>query len=234
MLLAYLDESYTPECYYIAALIVPEASAAPLTEALDRIVQKVAAQHPGFDAEAELHAHHLVAGKGEWAPVRQMLRVRIGVYQDSLRAIVDHGAELIVRGVDVPRLQRRYTDPDHPHSLVLTFLIERVDDYARAKGQLALMIADEIDQMDEHRRNLWFVQRNGTWGYRARPIKNIVDTLHFTPSKASRLLQAADLAVFLYRRRQTHTETDARAERQWEILWKMLQPIIAYHGCWRP
>lgn len=234
MLLAYLDESYTQERYYIAALIVPEASARPLTDELDQIVRKVADQHPGLDAEAELHAHQLVTGKGDWAAIRQKLRVRIGVYQAALRAIGDHEAKLIVRGVDIPRLRQRYPQPDHPHTLVLTFLIERVDDYARAAGELVLMIADEIDQMDVHRRNLWLVHRGGTWGYRARPIRHIVDTLHFAPSNASRLLQAADLAVYLYRRRHTHIETDERGEREWEILWQRLRPIIAYDGCWMP
>jgi Protein of unknown function (DUF3800) len=141
---------------------------------------------------------------------------------------------VIVRGLDIAAQHRRYAMPDHPHTVVLTHLIERVYDHARATGELTLMIADEIDRMDEHRRNLWFLQRNGTWGWRARPITNIVDTLHFAPSKASRLLQAADLAVYLYRRRHTHTETDPRAERTWESLWRSLEPAIVHGHCWIP
>jgi hypothetical protein len=76
MLLAYLDESYTPERYYIAALIVPEVSAQQLTSALDHIVEKVGLQHPPLDPDAELHAHQLVTAKGDWAPLRPMLRAR--------------------------------------------------------------------------------------------------------------------------------------------------------------
>lgn len=234
MLLAYLDESYTKERYYVGALIVPDTSAQPITDALDEIVRNAAAQHPAVSPEAELHAYELVGGKGDWGPIHPKHRVRIAVYQDALQAMADHGAKLIVRGVDIPRLNQRYTAPDHPHNVVLTHLIERVDDYARDKDELALMIADEIDQEDEHRRNLWFLQRNGTWGWRARPINQIVDTLHFAPSKSSRLLQAADLAVYLYRRRRTHKETDARAERAYADLEARLQPMLAHHHCWMP
>jgi uncharacterized protein DUF3800 len=234
VLLAYLDESYTLERYYMGALIVPEDSAIPLTAALDDIVTKTATTCPDLSPEAELHAYELTGGKGDWAPTRPMLRLRIGVYRDALRAIADHDAELIVRGVDITRLNRRYATPDHPHSVVLTHLIERVDDHAKSMGEWALMIADEVDREDEHRRNLWLLQRNGTWGWRARPIDQIVDTLHFAPSKASRLLQAADLAVYLYRRRQTHTETDARAEHAWAELADILQPTIVHSHCWEP
>lgn len=234
VLLAYLDESYTQERYYMGALLVPEESAISLTAALDDIVTTVTRHCPELSPEAELHAYELTGGKGDWVPTKQMLRLRIGVYRDALRAIADHDAKLIMRGVDIPRLNERYAAPDHPHSVVLMHLIERVNDHAELRGERVLMIADEIDQEDEHRRSLWQLQRTGTWGWRARPIEMIVDTLHFAPSKASRLLQAADLAVYLYRRRRTHTETDGRAERAWSDLEDILQPVIVHSHCWMP
>lgn len=234
VLLTYLDESYTQERYYIGGLIVPEASAIPLTAALDAVVGKVATQHAGVSRQAELHAYDLTGGKCDWTAVRDKLRVRIGVYREALQAIADHDARLVVRGVDVPRLHQRYGPQEHPHGVVLMHTIERVNDYAKTKGQLTLLIADEIDQMDEHRRGLWSHQRYGTWGWRARPIDHVVDTLHFAPSKATRLLQAADLAVFLYRRRRTVTETDARAERVWSDLENLLEPTIVHRHCWKP
>jgi hypothetical protein len=117
---------------------------------------------------------------------------------------------------------------------VLGHLVERVNDFAQAHDKLVLLIADEIDQHDTYRRNLWSYQRNGTWGYRARAIDRIVDTLYFAPSNVSRLLQAADLVTYLYRRRDGHQETDPRAEREWATLWGRLAPVVQHAHCWMP
>jgi hypothetical protein len=234
VLLAYVDESYTTERYFLAAVVVPEASARPLTSALDTLVAKAALAYPGLPTAAELHAHDLVNARRDWAALRPMLRARIGVYNDAIQAVVDHRAQVIVRGVDIPRLRARYPTPAHPHSVVLGHLIERVDEYAAARNELALMIADEIDQQDAHRRDLWSYQRLGTWGYRGHAITRIVDTLHFAPSESSRLLQAADLVAFLYRRVHAHTETDPRAAREWASTWARLFPAVSHSWCWQP
>jgi hypothetical protein len=234
VLLAYVDESYTTERYYMAAAVVPEASARPLTTALDQVVAKAAVAYGGLDLQAELHAHDLVNARRDWTSLKPALRARIGIYNDAIQALVDHDVHVIVRGVDITRLRARYTLPDHPHSVVLSHLIERIDEYATDRAELALMIADEIDQQDAHRRDLWSYQRIGTLGYRSRTITRIVDTLHFAPSKASRLLQAADLVAYLYRRVHAHTETDPRAAREWSSTWTRLLPAVGHSWCWRP
>jgi hypothetical protein len=85
------------------------------------------------------------------------------------------------------------------------YVMERINEYTQVvesdAGQptSALLIADEIDRHDEYRRDLWMGQRGGTWGYKAQVLDHIIDTLHFTPSRSSRLLQAADVSTFLYR-----------------------------------
>ncbi len=58
--------------------------------------------------------------------------------------------------------------------------------------------------------------------------------LHFAPSRDSRLLQAADLIAFLYRRRTTHVEPDARAVRANDQLWALIAPKVAHDWTWRP
>lgn len=234
MLLAYLDESYTDNRYYMGAVLVPEAMARPLTQDLDEIVARAVAGVSGMTPEAELHAYEIVSGKKAWAPLRPGLRARIGVYHAAIQAVRDRGCSVILRGVDVDRLNQRYSTPEDAHGLVLGHLIERINDFAQDRDEQVLMIADEIDLHDTYRRNLWYYQRNGTWGYRARAIDRIVDTLHFAPSSASRLLQAADLATYLYRRRNGHEETDPRAEREWDRLWERIAPAVQHARCWVP
>jgi hypothetical protein len=234
VLLAYVDESYSTQRYYMAAVVLTGGGAQRLTKSLDEIVSRAVQDIPEMSELTELHAHEIVTGKKGWAPLRPQLRTRIGVYRAALTAIVDSGAAIILRGIDFPRLKNRYQEPDNPHSLVLGHLIERVNDLAVERDELAVMFADEVDQHDTYRRNLWFFQRSGTWGYRARPIDRVVDTLYFAPSNVSRLLQAADLVAYLYRRHHEHVETDARAQREWDAMWDQIAPAVHHMNCWMP
>ena len=234
MLLTYLDESYTKTRYLIAALLVPDTDARSLTVALDKVVARAAWEYE-VSSEAELHAHDIFAGKGDWKRLATMVRARIGVYNKALRAIADHDVTVIIRSVDIPGLDRRYRGShDHPHSVVLTHLIERIDEYAAAAGERTILIADEVDAQDSYRRDLWHYQRSRTWGYRARKIERVLDTIHFAPSSSSRLVQAADLVAFLARRIETHVETDERAKRANDALWARIEPRINHNWCWWP
>jgi hypothetical protein len=235
VLLTYVDESYTKERYFIAALLVPDTQASSLARALDRIVEEACYTYGQIDSRAELHGYDLVSGKGDWLRLAPQIRVRIGIYNKALQAIADHDVSVIIRSVDIPRLDRRYASGhDHPHSIVLTHLLERIDECAGAKGELALVIADEVNDQDDYRRDLWDYQRSGTWGYRSSKLTRIVDTIHFAPSRASRLVQAADLIAYMARRIRTHVETDERAKRANTALWARLQPKIYHEWCWYP
>ena len=66
------------------------------------------------------------------------------MYDKAFQAIADHDVTVIIRSVNIQGLDRRYpSGHDHPHSVVLTHLIERVDEYACILfGERALVIAD--------------------------------------------------------------------------------------------
>ncbi len=233
MLLAYLDESCTRERYYMAAVVVPEDQARPLALALDHVVL-AAAKAYGTSERAELHGHAIMQGKDDWAALSSMVRARIGVFDKALRAIGAHDVEVICCGVDTVRLQERYVRPDNPHRVVLQHLMEQVDLRAKRQQQAALLIADEVSDEDDHRQDLWTYQHEGTPGYLSSNLDAVVDTLHFAPSAASRLLQAADLAAYLHRRRETHTETDSRAKTASDRMWSHIRPRIVHRRCWGP
>ena len=235
VLLAYVDESYTKERYFIVALLVPDTEASLLASALDTIVEEASYTYGRIDTRAELHGYDLVAGKGDWLRLAEQIRVRIGIYNKAFQAIADRNVHVIIRSVDIPGLDRRYPNGhDHPHSIVLAHLLERVDDCAARQDQFALVIADEISEQDDYRRDLWGYQRSGTWGYRARKLTRIVDTIHFAPSRASRLVQAADLIAYMARRTATHIETDERAKNANSALWARIEPKIHHNRCWFP
>lgn len=237
MLLTYLDESYTKERYFIGALLVPDSEARSLTKALDDVVEKASSSYGSrvVRSEAELHGYDLVNAKADWVGLASQVRSRIGIYNEAMQAIADHDVRVIVRSVDIPGLDARHPNGhDHPHSVVLTHLIERVDEYAEKVDDRALLIADEVDGQADYRRDLWNYQRLWTWGYRSRQITRVVDTLHFAPSTSSRLVQAADLVTFMARRIAVHPETDPRAARANQALWERIGPRVIHNGCWYP
>jgi hypothetical protein len=234
-----VDESYSKQSYYIAALLCPEAEALSLTRALDDVVQKVAADFPGLSAESELHGYDLLQGKRDWDPLTRQVRARIDVYGSAFQAIADHDVRIVIRGVDTAKLCARYRGiAADPHSVVLTHLLERVDAYAERTDELALVIADEPGQHDQqlqYRADLTRYRAEGTWGYRGRVITRIVDTLHFAPSSASRLVQAADLIVFMHNRiENTAPGSDERAARTNEALWRRIESRIEHSYHWHP
>ena len=236
MLLAYIDESHDRSTYWLVGLVCPEHTIASLTRALDAVVLKAADAYDGVSPQAELHGHDLFQGKRDWAALEKMPRARIGVYNDAFVAIANHAADVLLRGVNVQGLNDRYGRQRKPHDVTLEHLLERLDENAahRHNGQPLLVIADEIDRTDVHRRNLWRFQRVATSGYRSRQLIHIVDTMHFVPSDASRLVQAADLIVFLKRRRYADLDTDKRARRANERLWQRIEPRIVHEHCWWP
>jgi hypothetical protein len=231
VLLAYVDESYSSDWYYMAAMLCDGPGAQASTAALDAVVVKAV---KAFDVpeDAELHGYELFNGSGWWKGVP--VRARIGVYNEAFAAIGAHCAALVLRGMNVAGQRRRYADPNPPHQVVLQHPLERIDEHAVDEDEHVLVIADEVGEQSKHRSDLNGYLRYGTHGYRGRRLTRIVDTMHFAPSSASRLVQAIDLVVFLYRRIQTHTETDARATRANTALWARIEHRISHQHCWCP
>jgi hypothetical protein len=99
-----------------------------------------------------------------------------------------------------------------------------------------LIIADEIAQDDQRqcRDDLRFYRQSGTNGYRRRRLTQIIDTLHFAPSRASRLVQAADMVAFLARRILCKEDNDPRAIAANERLWASVEPRVTHCWCWKP
>jgi hypothetical protein len=232
MLLAYVDESYADDWYAIAALLVDGPAAVTLTAELDRVAAS-AAQAYGLVDGVELHGHEIFHGGGAWSGVP--VRARVGVFDDVVEAVAGQNVRVIARAMDVVGQRARYrAAAEAPHSVVLQHLLERVDECVTGLGSYALVIADEMDGQAKHRTDLSSYREVGTSGYRHRKLTRIVDTLHFAPSHASRLVQAADVITFLYRRVFTHQETDQRSRRAKVKMWERLVPRVHHQLCWFP
>jgi hypothetical protein len=231
LVLAYVDESYTTDRFYLGAVIVDGAAGKQIDASLSAIMKDYEGQF-GLTAATEMHGNPMFQGKGEWANVPT--RVRINMYTRAMAAVGSSGAQIILRGMNVRRQRERYVTAHPPHEVVLGHLLERVNGYARVNNSHALVLADEVHTMERHRTNFRAFRAEGTPGYRPSTLQQLIDTIHFAPSYHSRLLQAADLVTFMHRRRCTHTERDARAQVANDAIWAHVEPAIFHELCWEP
>lgn len=223
MLLAYIDESYDRDEYWLSALVVPNEVALQLQNKLDAVVRDATLSF-GIPLNAELHGHPLLHAKEVWEPMKEAVRARINVYSAALHAIADcEGIQIVMAGINVPRLNRRYTAPHHPHREALDRLTQSVNALAGERGTDFLAIADEIDESDTLRASYWDMQRLDTLSRYGGKLNRAVDALHFAPSNHSRLLQAADLVSFLHFRIRRTPVTDLRSAKASADLWDIVE-----------
>lgn len=215
----------------MAALVIDGPAAVSLTDALD-LVAANAAKAFDLEPDIELHGFEIFQRGGRWRNVPP--RARVAVFDKVVDAVASRDLRVITRAVDIVGQRARYPQPEHPHSVVLQHLLERIDECVRALGDYALVIADEVDGQAKHRADLSRYKVMGTTGYPQRRLTRIVDTLHFAPSHASRLVQAVDIIAFLYRRAFTHVESDERARKAKVAMWERLRPRVEHDHCWFP
>jgi hypothetical protein len=169
--LAYLDESYTRDFYFIGAVVVDDLSAPPLQQALDEVAERARSAYlPQAPAPLELHGNHMFQGTQEWDPIKNQIRALISVYEQAMQAIGAQDVHIFLRGLDRTRHRARYQVPRPEHEVVLQHLLERLDDFGRQHDEQILVIADEIADADRHRTNLHDFRLTGTPGYRSSQL----------------------------------------------------------------
>lgn len=123
MLLAYVDESYSKDFFFLGALVVEDGyQATAIEQGLDSLL--IEFQDSGaakVEPEVELHGKELFHGEGGWAGVP--VRSRIAIYRRALGVVAASGAEFYLRGLNCRRQRERYSDPWPPHEVVLDFLL---------------------------------------------------------------------------------------------------------------
>ncbi|QYF73321.1 DUF3800 domain-containing protein [Cryobacterium sp. PAMC25264] len=235
MLIAYLDESYNKDFYYIAAAVAPVEAWEELEISFAEIKRKTSDAH-GTPIDAELHGHEIMGGEGEWAPLRGKHREAAGIYIAALRQARAAGISYLFRGVDINRLNARYKYPEQPHSVVLGHLLERIDDHAHKcrETDQVIVVADQVATQDVHKKQFEGYQLTGTPGYRSNKLARISTPINFASSRHSAGLQAADLAAYLHHRRNTVVENHPAARSAMRRLVKEVLPSTVHDWTWIP
>lgn len=226
MLYAFIDESERNEEYYfLGALVGTGDQVLALAADMDKILMKHSDSFPALSLETEYHAHEMMAGRGDWRKIP--LRLRFGILHEALQAISESGAAVYIEGVDIQRqIARGYTYVTPARELAFGYILERINEHAERKGTTVKVVADDHHTAAASRSDFTTYQQWGTFGYRSSKLQAISDNVDFIDSKSSRALQAADLATYLYNRRQTHMETNHKAHEQKVLMWRKLGPAV--------
>jgi Protein of unknown function (DUF3800) len=231
---AYVDESYDEEFHWVLALLIGHESVNHGHRALRDAMLEVEDSFPTIDSDrVELHGYDIFHGEGAYSGLEP--RVRVWIYDKAITALAASDYHVILRGVNKPGLRRRYDDFAHPHRVCMAHLIERIDEFCAERGSHALVVADEHSETQTALlSDLRVFQERGTWGYRARRVERVIDTIHFVPSDTNRLIQGADLAAFISRRFLSHEETDAQNKAAVLRLWLPIHQRTFHQWCWHP
>jgi hypothetical protein len=224
---AYVDETFNDAAYWICALLVHVDRIRSAQTALDDVVSRWGVEFE-VDTRAELHGGDLWHGSGAFAGVPP--RVRRGICDDALDALVAAEPRIILRGV--ARRQLRYANP---HRIAWRYTIETVDEEMTKVAGRALVVADEHETEAALRGDIVEYVAGTTGGWKPRPITRVLPGLRFSNSNENRLLQAADLAAFLHQRRtNVPIESNARAQGARESQWRKLANWVVVDRLWTP
>lgn len=236
MLIAYLDESYNRDFYFIGAAIADEGAWERVEASYDAIRAATRERHSVPDG-AEFHGHELMGGNGDWGALRGKHREAAGIYTAVLETNRAAGVHYIFRGVDVTRLNARYSYPEPPHTVVLGHLLERINDYAQLHSfsTQVIVIADEIATQDDHQAQFKAYQELGTGGYRSSRLGHISAPINFASSHLTPGLQAVDMATYVHRRAATPGQRQhPKAQRVTDRLTDIIYPSTQHRHIWFP
>ena len=232
VLLAYADESFSKRFFFIVAVIATPEQVKSLSDALDDYVNLLAAEHAEIRGHEELHGYEVFHGNAGWTVLGA--RQRVKVFIDVFRIIAESGVRIAIRGLDIAAQRKRYSNPHPPYSVVLTKIFEKIQSVASQEDDLALLICDEYHEDDRHRKLLTSYRKWRTPTSSSMKIDRIIDTIHFTPSHESRLIQAADMIAFVRLRRSTITSPDPREATAIKNLWESISNQIIVDYIWSP
>jgi Protein of unknown function (DUF3800) len=212
-LLFHCDESYDRRFHLHLGVLSTGAQAAAAERSVRRLLRQVRRE---LDVSVkELHGQPLLDQKGPWASVD--LDACIDVCHRSLEIIVDHELEVLYRGINVAKYRRKYTASTDPRRDAFKFVFEDLLTMhllrrCEARGEYALVVTDRQHQYADALR---YAHAGGRTSQESADNGfGIIDTCHFVDSAHSPLVQLADVAAYIQRRRLTiPTERDVRAEK---------------------
>lgn len=198
MLVTYFDEvKFNPPSrpfYWLGGIAIP----ASLIRELEGQVAELAVECFGGSAlsrETEFHATDIYGRRNNFRRWNDVSR-RMDVLKRLFR-IIDRRGEVYKISIQIE--PAKMLKPTEIEAWAFIFLVERLDQLLAAKGEIGLLIGDyENESITSQAAEKLSMFRDGRTPYFfGQKIAHIVDTVHFSRSHVSRLLQLADLYVWM-------------------------------------
>ena len=224
-MLCYVDESDHGDFCGFAAVMANEIATRDLTASLNQIMSDAIFDF-GVKPGIELHANLMFHGNKEWKGIG--LRARVAIYEAVIDAVLAQDVTILARSISRSRLRAKQAREHYPvnspvEDVCVRFLLQRVEAVGRLKDQFVLVIADERNDRERHRAHFARYQSEGTPGeYMHTRLPHLLDTVHFVPSHHSRMVQAADLIAFLYRRYETMPDANEYWKTPLADMWRKM------------
>ena len=178
------------EWYFVGGLSVPADEIPTLEEKANLIAEEVF-ETRDLTQQTEFHAAHIYFGKGAFKRVEP--KVRIDTLVRLARAISEsEGTKRVYAAINTAKLYSATKAPE----FAFAHFCERVQ--MSLGGSKTLLIGD---QDDEHAKSMiaafaQYRNRGTPWDYGIK-IEGIIDAVHFARSHHSRMIQLADVYLFL-------------------------------------
>lgn len=194
MYLIYFDEvKYQKKVqpyYWLGGIMIPAGLVSEL-EAQVNALSKECFGTARLETGTEFHAKDIFHGKNNfkgWEAAK-----RIDVLQ-RLAKVIDRHDEIFKIPVRLEPARMLASDPEHK---AFMFFVERVQMQLHSLNSIGMLIGDhEKSMVGASTYNLSRYRENGTDYQFGHTIDRLIDTVHFTHSHHSRMLQLAD--VYMY------------------------------------
>lgn len=194
MHIAYFDESKSdPQngrpWYIVGGFVVPMSLIGSIEEEMSKISRRAFGSDE-LVPSTEFHGTHIYQGKG---PFKGMaIDDRLAILNDLLAILASEDVRLVFSAIDVTKL---YKESQAPEFAFMHFC-ERANSAVPA-GSSAILIADLDDEQSRKMVQEFSRYRKvGTHSKYGSVLKKIVDSVHFTRSHHSRLIQLADVYAY--------------------------------------
>jgi hypothetical protein len=247
-----LNDPNQPITWMVALAIKPEV--VPVIEESLRKIAKANCPTRASAPDFEFKGSSIFQATGDFQNLPPAQRVTL--QGDIVATLTANKVRIFARGIDKDKHQKRATSagyylPSHPYLLAFMYLVESLDSWLEKKqpkkGEssppvFGLVVADEQQDMGRE-----IVKRFTSWreyktdfGFHARTIEFLIDTIHYVPSHDSWLLQLTDCVAFLLNRRwrnglatnwdrSKYNQSQAAVDRLWQ---QHCQPCVEVVKVW--
>jgi len=196
LLVAYFDEVKYQKgrspFYWLCAVIASPELIWKLEDALNGVAEMVFGTR-NLNHDTEFHAADILNGhdqfKGwDWAKRIDTLKHLISIFGTA------EGLGKVYVKMDVEKMLSNDVE-----GMAFMFLVERIDGYLHAQHLPGILIGDRENDLVAglFAENLSRYRTSGTKYQFGKELKHLLDTVHFTHSHHSRMLQLADLHAWL-------------------------------------